>query len=97
MFEIRFSPSAFKFFKKLKDKKLKELFKNAINEISKNPYIGEPKKGDLTGIYGYDVYYHGTNYEIAYVIKSYDAENIVIIIMAGTRKNFYNQLKNYWL
>ena len=57
MLEIRFSPAASKYFKKLRDKKLKDLFKNAINNICENPNAGQLKKGDLSGIYGYDIYY----------------------------------------
>jgi mRNA interferase RelE/StbE len=56
------------------------------------PYIGSQKVGDLKGIYGYDVKYSGTNYEIAYRI--YEEENrSVVIILAGTRENFYDELK----
>ena len=93
MLEARISPPASKYFKKLRDKRLKDLFKESIEEICKNPYAGQLKKGDLSGIYGYDLYYQGTNYEIAYVIE----DKIIVIIMAGTRENFYEQLKKYWL
>ncbi len=97
MLEVRISPSASKYFKKLRDKKLKDLFKKSIEEIRENPYAGQLKKGDLSGIYGYDFYYQGTNYEIAYVIEELDDGKIIVIIMAGTRENFYEQLKKYWL
>ena len=93
--EIRLAPPTSKYLKKLKDKKLKELFRNALDEICENPYIGEPKKGDLSGIYGYDLYYQRTNYEIAYVIEGNNNENIIVVVMVGTRENFYEQLKNY--
>lgn len=94
MYEIRFSPKAEKFLKKIKDKKLKEAFHEAIIKIAKNPFIGQAKKGDLSGIYGYDVYYNKTNYEISYGI--YEEQNKkVIVILIGTRENFYNELKKY--
>lgn len=52
------------------------------------------RNGDLTGIYGYDVYYNKTNYEISYGI--YEKENKkIIVIMIGTRENFYDELKKY--
>ena len=95
MLEIRLAPPASKYLKKLKGKKLRELFRNALNEICENPYIGKLKKGDLSGIYGYDLYYQRTNYEIAYVIEENNNEHIIVVIMAGTRENFYEQLKNY--
>ena len=40
---LRFSPSAAKFFKKLKDKKLINLYKHAIDKILENPLIGTEK------------------------------------------------------
>lgn len=92
---MRLAPPASKYLKKLKDKKLKELFRNSLNEICKNPFIGTLKKGDLSGIYGYDLYYQKTNYEIAYIIEETNNENIIVVIMVGTRENFYEQLKNY--
>jgi len=41
---------------------------------------------------GYDVKYSGVNYELAYRI--YEEENrFVVVILAGTRENFYEELK----
>ena len=97
MAEVRISPSTSKYFKKLRDKRLKGLFKESIDYICEKPYKGQLKKGDLSGIYGYDFYYQGTNYEIAYVLEKTDSEEIIVIILAGTRENFYEQLKKYWL
>ncbi len=54
MAEVRFLPPAAKYLKKLKDKRLKELYKVAIDAICKDYTIGEPKTGDLAGLYGYD-------------------------------------------
>ena len=94
MYEVVFLPKAEKELKKMKDKNLKEKFRQAIIKISENPYIGEPKKGDLSGIFGYDVFYNKTNYEISY--KIYELENKrVVVILIGTRENFYNELKKY--
>lgn len=56
MRNVRFLPPAAKFIKKLKDKKLKELYKIAIDEICEDYTVGEEKLGDLSGIYGYDIY-----------------------------------------
>lgn len=95
MAEIRFLPPAAKFFKKIKDKKLKKIFESTIKLIADDPTIGEAKIGDLAGIYCYDVYYARTNYKIAYTIDVNESGDIVVIIMSGTRENFYEQLKNY--
>lgn len=67
-------------------------FFEIIKKISENPYIGEMKKGDLSGVYGIDVRYDGINYEIAYIIEEVEGK-IVVIILAGTRENFYEELK----
>lgn len=101
MAELRVLPPAAKFLKKLKDKKLKLLYKEAIDAILEDPAIGEEKTGDLNGVRGYDIYYNRINYELAYTveyIKSADMENpeVVVVIMAGTRENFYDELKRYW-
>ncbi len=94
MQNILFSPASEKFFKKLKDKKLKEKFKDAIELISKDYTVGNLKQGDLAGIYSYDIFYNKTNYELAYTVEEVDGK-IIIILLAGTRENFYDELKKY--
>ena len=89
MAEVRFLPPAAKYLKKLKDNRLKELYKVAIDAICKDYTIGEPKTGDLAGLYGYDIYYNKTNYELAYTVE-YEGEKIIVVVMAGTRENFYD-------
>ena len=41
-----------------------------------------------------DIYYNKTNYELAYRVEYID-NKIIVVIMAGTRENFYNELKRY--
>ena len=94
MLPVRFDPPAAKFIKKLKDKKLKKLYQEAIVKIREDYTIGEAKSGDLRDFYGYDIYYNKTNYELAYTIEHIDGE-LVVVVMAGTRENFYNELKRY--
>lgn len=101
MAELRVLPPAKKFLKKIKDKRLKKLYKDAIDAILKNPTIGEDKHGDLEGIKGYDIYYNKINYELAYTVEYVERENgvfdVVVVILAGTRENFYDELKRYWV
>jgi len=92
MYKINYSKSAERYFKKIKDKNLSAAFKEAIDKLKENPYIGTQKVGDLQGIYGYDVRYAKINYEIAYRIYEENGQ-LVIVILAGTRENFYDELK----
>jgi mRNA interferase RelE/StbE len=92
---IAFLPSVERYFKKIKEQGLKDAFREAINQIRQDSYSGIAKKGDLAGIHGYDFFYQCTNYEIAYRIVITAAGTVVVVMMAGTRENFYEQLKNY--
>lgn len=94
MYEIRFTGAAAKYLKKVKEKGLKKAFQEALGKISNDPYIGELKTGDLAGFYCYDVCYRKTNYELAYRIYDEDGQ-MVVVILAGTRENFYDELKRY--
>lgn len=94
MAEVRFLPPAAKFIKKLNDKKLKALYQKAIDEICADHTVGESKRGDLQGVWGYDIYYNKTNYELAYTVEYVD-DKIIVVIMTGTRENFYEELKRY--
>jgi len=95
MYELRYKKPAEKYFKKLKEKSLIAAYRDALTNISKDPYsAGEAKKGDLAGIYCRDIKYKKTNYEIAYQIIEED-RRLVVIIHAGTRENFYQELKRY--
>lgn len=94
MYELRFLKPAERYFKKIREKGLQEAFKIALEKISNDPSIGDQKKGDLAGIWCYDVFYNKTNYEIAYRIYEEEGQ-LVVIIMAGTRENFYEELKRY--
>lgn len=94
MTNVRFLPPAAKYLKKLKDKKLKALFQEAIDKICEDHTIGEAKIGDLSGVYCYDIYYNKTNYELAYRVEYVD-DKIIVVIMAGTRENFYEEIKRF--
>ncbi len=94
MYKLEYSKRAEKFFKKIKEKGLKEAFQNALTKISADPFVGESKKGDLSKVFGYDVYYNRVNYEIAYQICEKKGETVVVI-MIGSRENFYDELKRY--
>ncbi|PKM80320.1 MAG: plasmid stabilization protein [Firmicutes bacterium HGW-Firmicutes-13] len=94
MYKLIILPPAAHYLKKLKEKPLKAAFQKAVDEIFNDPYIGEPKTGDLSGVFCYDIYYNKTNYELAYTIIEEDGLTVVVIL-AGTRENFYEELKRY--
>lgn len=94
MYEIRFSPAAERYFKKLTDGRLKDAYRTALDRLKGDPYIGEAKRGDLAGVYGYDVRCAGVSYEIAYVIYE-EGQKLMVVVLAGSRQSFYEQLKRY--
>lgn len=94
--KLKVQNPAKKFFKKIKDKQLKDKYRYAIECILLDPYqAGELKKGDLAGVYGYDIHHNKTWYELAYTIEDDEEGNTVIILHAGTREQFYKELKRY--
>ncbi|WP_062322847.1 type II toxin-antitoxin system RelE/ParE family toxin [Halolactibacillus sp. JCM 19043] len=92
MYDITFTSHSEKYFKKLKEKPLKKMYKLTLEKIQHNPYSGQQKRGDLSKVYSFDMRYQGVNYEIAYLIIEHPQSKIVVIL-AGTRENFYEQLK----
>ena len=94
MYKLIILSQAAHFLKKIKEEPLKSAFQKAIDDIIQNPYIGDPKTGDLSGVYCRDFFYNKTNYEPAYTILE-ENDLTIVVILAGTRENFYNELKRY--
>ena len=92
---VVFLPPAAKLIKKVKDRELKCKFQKAVNEIMEDPLIGELKSGDLSGVRCCDIHHQRIDYELAYHVTYIDDE-VAVVIMAGTRENFYEALKPYW-
>ncbi|MFB0971746.1 MAG: type II toxin-antitoxin system RelE/ParE family toxin [Tissierellia bacterium] len=93
MIEVHLTRNVQKYLKKIKDKELIEKIKESFQKISEDYTVGELKSGDLKGIYCLDFFYNKTNYEIAYIYL--DDEIIVLVLMVGTRENFYKELKKH--
>ncbi|MEA1868248.1 MAG: type II toxin-antitoxin system RelE/ParE family toxin [Thermodesulfobacteriota bacterium] len=72
-------------------KKEKEILDQEIKRIVGNPSIGQEKKGDLSGVYGYKFKVKTFQYLLAYRIFEDDVE----LIMLGSHENYYRDLKNY--
>lgn len=94
MTRLLLSKSSQKFVKKLKDKNLKNKIKDGLDKIRTDYTVGEKKTGDLKGFWSLDIFYNKTNYEICYEVREEDGL-IVIVVMIGTRENFYKELKRY--
>lgn len=87
-------PPVARYLKKLREKPLKDKFKAVIDQLLLDPYFGEPKTGDLSGVYCCDIFHNKTNYELAYAIIE-ENEKTIVVILAGTLENFYGELKRY--
>ena len=62
---------------------------NAITEIIKDPTVGEPKKGDLAGVF---VYKFKSNGQLTLLAYEYDAVSRLLLLL-GSHQNFYRTLK----
>ena len=87
--DIRQMPAFRKVYKKLHSNERK-IVNDAIEEVVKNPLIGEEKKGDLAGVYVYKFKVSTHLYLLAY---EWDPESRVLL-MLGSHENFYRDLKN---
>lgn len=74
--------------KRLHKNQIKEL-DAAIQEILKNPESGEPKKGDLQGVYVYKCKITNQLFLIAY---QFDDVSLTLLMVAP-HENFYRNLK----
>ena len=61
----------------------------AIREIIADPEMGEPKKGDLTGVY---VHKFKVNKQETLLAYEWDAK-LRLLLLLGSHENFYRNLK----
>ena len=62
----------------------------AVEVLIKTPEIGEPKRGDLAGVY---VYKFKTNGQMMLLAYEYDPETRMLLLL-GSHENFYRELKH---
>lgn len=78
-------------------KKLPERLRLEIDRqvalICENPLIGEPKSGDLKGVYVHKFRYLGQQYLLAY--KPDHKAKAVTLLAVGGHENFYRALSRY--
>lgn len=63
----------------------------AVDEIGKQPSIGERKRGDLADLYVYKFRSQGQLYLLGYTIE--ETVRLVYLEAIGPHKNFYRDLK----
>ena len=61
----------------------------AVEVLIKTPEIGEPKRGDLAGVY---VYKFKTNGQMMLLAYEYDPETRMLLLL-GSHENFYREPK----
>jgi hypothetical protein len=94
----------FNSFVKKQHKPLQLAIEDAVEDVCATPEAGEPKVGDLQGIWVHKFKHQGRQYLIAYRPPSDDelkADGVDIELLfidfyqVGTHENFYADLKNY--
>ncbi|CAG9164339.1 type II toxin-antitoxin system RelE/ParE family toxin [Cupriavidus pampae] len=75
--------------------------KNEVMAICRDPGIGEPKTGDLAGIWVHKFRYQRQQYLIAYGPAATEGKSVAVEFLmiefyqVGSRENFYDELKSY--
>lgn len=91
-YRIHIDQRVIKYLKKIKDRQLKEKFVDIIyDKIAQDPWCGDQKTGNLKVFFTKDFRHNKTSYRIAYTIGP--EREIVVVVLAGSRENFYQELK----
>jgi mRNA interferase RelE/StbE len=87
--QILVTPSFERTIKKLHPNQKKSLDK-AVKALASNPELGEPKVGDLDGIYVYKFKLLDKQWLLAYRVIS---TKKIKLLLLGPHENFYRELK----
>jgi mRNA interferase RelE/StbE len=68
----------------------KKALDKAVNQIVKNPEIGDPKVGDLEGVRVYKFTINNLKWLLAYEVIS---KKKIVLLLLGPHENFYRELK----
>lgn len=94
MYELRYLKPAERYFRRIWEPRQARAFREALQAIAEDPYAGDRKKGDLTGIFCYGFFHDKVYCELAYRIHEENGRSIVVVL-SGTRENFYTEVKQY--
>jgi Txe/YoeB family toxin of Txe-Axe toxin-antitoxin module len=96
-YSYKVSTSAKKVLKKIKDKSLLRKYQETMRDICEFPFEGDPKVGNLRGVYPVGFRYVDGEHRVAYtVIEEDEIKSMVLVLLVGTRENFYEELKWIW-
>lgn len=87
--DVRQTNAFLRAYKKLHNNQ-KDAVDQAVADIVTDPDIGEPKKGDLAGVYVHKFKCIGQIFLLAY---AYDPTTRVLLLV-GTHENFYRNLRH---
>ena len=74
------------------DKQLQKVIKEKhFANIEREPFNAVPLSHEFKGLWSYHFNYKGTQYRIVYEI--YPENQIILVIMIGTREGFYQALR----
>lgn len=93
----------FRLFVKKAHKPLRLAIEDEVEDICQDPFIGEPKVGDLAGIRVHKFKFNRQEYLVAYRPPPEehlrDTSHIEFLVIdfykIGTHENFYDELKRY--
>lgn len=91
MYRIKSISAVKKDIRKL-DKELQRIIEEKyFVDIEEDPFKAVPLSREFKGLWSYHFKYEGTQYRIVYEI--YPEDQIVLVIMVGTREMFYQALR----
>ena len=90
MSELVVLHSAAQFLKKL-DRPLRMKVFQVLEKIAQNPLLGKKMTADLKSVYSCHFRNNGVEYRIAYLFR--ETEGKIIVVLIGTRENFYTELR----
>ena len=67
----------------------KKTLDKGVKAIAADPGIGDPKKGDLSGVYTVAFKFQGAQHRLAYQFTKTE----LTLLAFGSRENFYKRLK----
>ena len=73
-------------------KQEKKVLDQQVRKISKNPRIGQEKRGELRGVFVHKFKIHATQYLLSYRMANSDT---LELIMMGPHENYYRDLTSY--